>query len=269
MRNNSPGLIAVTRWVVWLALWFFALPSGLAAATASGAYDYATPKLLTATLYAIGSDRKQVLYTFRRTAVRSNSIVHVERQFFGTNGALAAAESVVYESNRLVSFQMQDFQADVSGAVRIAPDPKHPGRQQLFISSGRGLSPPKGVAQNLPPDTLIDDTLYPFLLAHWDSLRQGDAVKFHFISLDWERTFEFALTKTGEAVQRGRPVVLITMKPTSIFVAALVKPLIFTVEKDSPHRLLSYIGRTTPRVKKGRSWKYLDAETVFDADPED
>jgi len=30
--------------------------------------------------------------------------------------------------------------------------------------------------------------------------------------------------------------------------------------------MLSYIGRTTPRVKKGDSWKYLDAETVFDLD---
>jgi hypothetical protein len=38
----------------------------------------------------------------------------------------------------------------------------------------------------------------------------------------------------------------------------------FTVEKDGAHRILSYIGRTTPRVQKGKAWKYLDAETVFD-----
>jgi hypothetical protein len=70
--------------------------------------------------------------------------------------------------------------------------------------------------------------------------------------------------KTGETVQDRQPVVQITMKPASLFVAALVKPLIFTVEKDSPHRVLSYLGRTTPRIQKGKAWKYLDAETVFD-----
>jgi hypothetical protein len=57
---------------------------------------------------------------------------------------------------------------------------------------------------------------------------------------------------------------LIKMEPVSRLVAHLVNPLVFTVEKDSPHRVLSYIGRTTPRMKKGKSWKYLDAETVFD-----
>lgn len=268
MRNDSPISTVTARWVVLLALWCTGIPSGQAADSTSPAkstsYDYAEPKLFTGTLYAIGSERKTVLFTFRRTATRSNSVVRVERQFFGTNGALAAAEKVVYESNRLVSFQMQEFQERVSGAVQIEPDPESPGRQKLFIGFGRGLNPPKGNAQKLPPDTLIDDTLYPFLLAHWDDLVRGNAVKFRFVSLEWERTFEFRFVKAAESLQNGQPVVQIRMEPTGMFVSRLVNPLIFTVEKDDPHRLLSYLGRTTPRLKKGRSWKYLDVETVFD-----
>ncbi len=268
MRNVSSGFTLTARWVVWLALWCTGISPGLAADTASPAvsasYDYAEPKLFTGTLYAIGSEQKAVLFTFRRTATRSNSAVRVERQFFGTNGALAAVEKVVYESNRLVSFQMQEFQERVSGAVQIEPDPESPARQKLFIGFGRGLNPPKGDAQKLPPDTLIDDTLYPFLLAHWDDLMRGDAVKFRFVSLEWERTFEFRFVNAGASVQHNRPVVQIRMEPTGVFVARLVNSLIFTVEKDDPHRLLSYIGRTTPRIQKGRSWKYLDADTVFD-----
>ena len=190
--------------------------------------------------------------------------VHVERQFLGTNGAVAALETVLYESNQLVSFEMQDFQARLSGAIHIEPDPKNPARQDIFISYAHGLNPPKGHARTLQPDTVIDDTLYPFMLAHWDDLMRGNAVEFHFVSLDWERTFEFELVKTGESVQHGRPVVQITMKPVSMFIATLVKPLLFTVQKNGPHRILSYTGRTTPRIQKGKSWKYLDAETVFD-----
>ena len=230
----------------------------------AGAFDYAEPRLFTGTLYEIGSDRKKALYTFRRTATRSGSTVNVEREFLGTNGSIAAVEKVVYESGRLVSFQMQEFQAQVSGAVQIAPDPKNPARQKLIISYGHGLTPPKGDAQNLQPATVFDDTVYPFMMLHWDDLMRGDAVLFPFISLEHERTFMFRMVKTGEFVQDGRTVDQIRMEPTGLIVSRLVNPLIFTVEKDSPHHILSYTGRTTPRVKKGKSWKYLDAETVFD-----
>jgi len=252
--------------IVWSWLW--AVPVVMAADAALPAsleaFDYAEPKQFTGTLYEIGSNRQKVLYTFRRTATGSNTIVHVEREFLGTNGSVAAAETAVYESGRLVSFHMQEFQAQVSGAVQVAPDPKSPERQQLFIGYAKGLNPPKGDAQKLQPDTLTDDTIYPFMMVHWSDLMRGDSVKFRFISLEWERTFMFRFVKTGESVQAGRTVEQIRMEPTGLIVSRLVNPLLFIVEKDSPHHILSYIGRTTPRVKKGKTWKYLDAETVFD-----
>ena len=206
---------------------------------------------------------QKILYTFRRIAVHSGATVQVERQFFRTNGLMAAVDKVAYESNQVVAYRMQEFQARVSGAVRVAPDPKDPAQQQIFISYGPGLVPPKGYAQNLPSDIVYDDTVYPFMMAHWNALMRGDTVKFHFISFEWERTFMFQFVKTGESVQHNQPVVQITMQPVSMFIAPFVDPLIFTVEKASPHRILSYIGRTTPRIQKGDSWKYLDAETVF------
>jgi hypothetical protein len=101
------------------------------------------------------------------------------------------------------------------------------------------------------------------MMAHWDDLMRGEAVKFRFVSLEWQRTFEFRLVKAGDSVQNGHPVVQIRMEPTGLFVAKLVNPLLFTVEKNGPHHILSYLGRTTPRIKKGNSWKYLDSETVF------
>jgi hypothetical protein len=230
---------------------------------ASAVFDYAEPKLFTGTLYAVGSDRKKILFTFRRTATRSGSTVHVDREFLTTNGTVAAEEKALYESNQLVSFEMQEFQAKVSGSVQIGPKSKDSAPQKIFISYTHGLNPPRGHARTLQPNTVIDDTLYPFMMAHWDDLMRGDAVKFRFVSLEWERTFEFRLVKAGDSVQNGQPVVQIRMEPTGLFVAKLVNPLIFTAEKNSPHRILSYIGRTTPRIKKGNSWKYLDAETVF------
>jgi hypothetical protein len=266
MRNHPASLISCR--VALLLGWLCASPACFAADTtnapASGPLDFASPALLTGTLYAIGSDRKEILFIFRRTATRSGSTVNVQRQFLSTNGTVVAEEDVAYDSGRLVSFQMREFQSQVSGAIQILPDPRDPARQKLVISYGRGLTPAKGDPQKLPSDLVIDDTLYPFMMAHWDDLMRGDTVKFHFVSLEHERTFEFRLLKTGEFVQDGRAVEQIRMEPVNIIVSHLVDPLVFNVEKDGAHRILSYIGRTTPRVKKGRAWKYLDTETVFD-----
>lgn len=228
----------------------------------SESFDPAKPALLTGTLYAIGSSN--VLFTFRRTTTQSNSTVNVQRQFLSPDGSVAAEEDVVYDSGRLASCQMREFQANVSGAIQIFPDPKNPARQKLFISFGHGLTPPtKGSIENLQPDTVIDDDLYPFMLRHWDELMAGRAVKFQFISLEHEKTYGFRLERVGESVQDGRVVEKIKMEATGFFVAKVVDPIFFTVEKDDPHRVLSYAGRTTPRIKKGNTWKYLDAETVF------
>ena len=270
--NSYPfNITSLSPWCLLFTLCWSGIPSGHAADTASpttsAVYDYAEPRLLTGTLYAVGSDRKSVLFTFRRTATCSGTTVRVERQFLGPNNSVAAVEKVLYESNQLVSFEMQEFQANVSGSVQIQPESKDPAHQKMFISYAHGLNPPKGHARTFQPNTIIDDTLYPFMMAHWADLMQGDAVKFRFVSLEWERTFEFRLLKTGESGENGQPVVQITMKPTSLFVAKLVNPLIFIVEKNGAHRILSYTGRTTPRIRKGNSWKYLDAETVFNYPP--
>ena len=54
------------------------------------------------------------------------------------------------------------------------------------------------------------------------------------------------------------------MEPTSMLIRQLVDPLFFVVERDGLHRILEYIGRTTPMVKAGNQWKELDAATIFD-----
>jgi hypothetical protein len=193
-------------------------------------------------------------------------VVRVERQFTTPDGKLAAVENVFYQSNQLVSYGMKEYQANLSGAIEIGPDPAQPGQSRIRIGYAKELVPAQGVWQPSAPNTLIDDDLYPFMLAHWDDLMRGESVKFHFVSIEWQRTFNFRLVKTGESVVAGRTCEHIAMKPVGFFLSQVVNPLIFTVEKASPHLMLSYLGRTSPRVKQGDAWKYLDAETVFDLD---
>ncbi|MEI8288981.1 MAG: hypothetical protein WCH99_05865 [Verrucomicrobiota bacterium] len=255
------------RWFALTTIWMGLSLTSMAAdaPTTTETFDYAEPKLITGTVYETGSEQKKVLYTFRRTATRTNDTVHAERQFARPDGFVAAVENIVYKSGRLVYFQMKEFQANVSGTIDITPDPKNPAQQNICIGYDDGLTPQKGdFKKNLQPDTVIDDTLYPFMLAHWDSLMKGDSVKFHFVTLEWKRTFMFRLVKVGETTMHEHTHIKIKMEPTNLLVAPMVNPLFFMMEKDGDHHLVSYVGRTTPRVKKGKFWKYLDAETVFD-----
>ena len=252
--------------LIFTLLWLGSrLPAGAAEAAGSPpAFDYAAPGFMQGTLYEIGSERKKILFRFTRTATHSNNVVRVERRFVRPDGFLAATENAVYAAGQLVSFQMREFQADVSGIIEVAPDPKNSAQQKIRIGYGNGSAPKKGDWQTLQPDTVIDDSFYPFMLAHWDKLMKGEAVKFRFVTLEWERTFGFRLVKCGETTMHGHTHVQIRMEPTNLLVAGMVKPLVFTVEKDGDHRIVSYVGRTTPRTQKRKTWKYLDAETVFD-----
>jgi hypothetical protein len=258
----------VLRCCVLLVAWQLAQSLGFAAnaSRTAPAWDVAGPARFSGTIYEMGSHRQTVLFRFARTARSSGAMVRVERQFTTPDGKLAAVENVFYQSNQLVSYNMKEFQANLSGSIEIGPDPAHAGQSRIRIGYAKGMVPSQGNWQPLAPNTLIDDDLYPFMLAHWDDLMRGESVKFCFISIEWQRTFNFRLVKTGELILAGRTCEQIAMKPVGFFLSQVVNPLIFTVDKASPHMMRSYVGRTTPRFKKEDAWKYLDAETVFDLD---
>ena len=226
--------------------------------------NYAHPKLLTATIYQIGSHHQKVLFRFRRSATQSGDIIQVDRTFELPDGTPAAVEHIVYKSGKLAAYNMNDLQAGLWGSISVLNDPAHPDRKKLVISHGSDESAKSAShTQTLAPNTLIDDTVYPFILAHWRQLENGATEKFQFVSLGWDRTFGFEVFKTGTAKLDGQAVVRLKMQPSNFFIARMVKPIRFSIEQRAPHRLLEYIGRTTPRVKRGGSWKYLNADTVF------
>lgn len=262
LRKQLVDFLSPLRLVLFAGCWLAVAPAKVA--SAADGMTAPEPSLITGTIYEDGSNQKTVLFTFQRTATNSGPTLHIERKFIRPDGFLAAIEHVTYETNRLVAYDLKEFQADVWGDIEISADPKKPDQQKISINYRPGPDAKKNPAQNLLPDTLIDDTVYPFILAHWDALMHGDSVKFRLVSLEWETTFAFRLVKESETTLRGLPMVRIKMEPTSLLVARLVSPLYFTVEKDGAHRIAEYTGRTTPRIKKGKSWKYLDADTVFD-----
>jgi hypothetical protein len=226
--------------------------------------DYEQPKLLTGTIYPSqeASEQKRPLFTFRRTSSRTGAEVRALREYHLPDGTLAARERVVYNNGRLASFEMEQFQTGFRGSVVVAEDG---GQPRLVLKwARRPDAKPETKTEPLHKDVLVNDMIPGFISQHWDDLMRGAAVNFRFIVLARLETIGFRFVKESERTWDGKPVVIIRMEPTSFIVARLVNPVHFTVEKTGQRRILQYVGRTTPLIKRGNKWEDLDALTVFD-----
>jgi hypothetical protein len=216
------------------------------------------PPLLTGTIYETASGTNKVLFTFRRTAVRSNAAIHVVRDFLYPNGSLAARESIVFERGELASFQLEEKQTGAHGSSSVTKDAK---RKLLLDWTADGKT--KTDSEAFVADTLVGDMIPQFIIAHWSELARGDAVSFRFIASSRLETVGFKLVKEADEDWRGKSAVRVRMEPSSMIIRQIVDPLFFIVEKDGAHRVLEYVGRITPKQRDGAKWKDLDARTVY------
>jgi len=229
--------------------------------------DYEEPKLLIGNIFAPEARPNKLLFKSRRMATRTGTTVKVLCEYTYPDGSLAARDLITYEAGHLVSVETDEFQIGETGKAVIGPDPKSAGQRRIVFeyTKGHGGEEKRSSdSESLQNDTLVDDMIPDFMVSHWDGLMAGETAKFRFIALSRKETVGFKLVKESETTRAGKAVVRIKMEPTSIIIARLVDPLYFIVEKDGAHRVLEYIGRTTPLIKNGAKWKDLDGDTVFD-----
>jgi hypothetical protein len=228
---------------------------------------YEEPKLLMATIYATDSGRQKALFKFKRVATRSGARLNVLREYTYPDGKPATRDRLVYEGDNLVSYALQELQIGAAGSVKIRRDASNPAKSVLLFDYTKDLasgSKPKTSTETMRNDTLTGDTVAPFLASHWGELMNGGMVKCRYVVVPRRETVGFTFAKQSETTLHGRAVVIIRMEPTSLIIARLVDPVFFTVEKDSPHRVLEYVGRVTPKAKVGSKWDDLDATCVFE-----
>lgn len=221
--------------------------------------DYLEPKILTGTIYSDAS-LKQVLFTFTRTATNSGSAIHVVREFKLPDGKLAAREQVEYENGKLKSFELEELQTGAKGSATVQAEG---GDQKISFNYTEGATKKTG-SEKFLNEILISDMVGPFIVSHWDALAKGNVVKCRLLSVSRAETVGFKFLKEPDTTWQGKSAAMITLQPSSIIIARFVDALHFIVEKDAPHRVYQYTGRTTPSIRKNGKWDELDAVTVFD-----
>jgi hypothetical protein len=247
------------KWRSLLLLFAAGFSLGNSARAADSGIDYLQPKVLTGTVYS-DAGLKHVLFTFRRTATNSGSVIRVLREFHLPGGMVAARERVVYESGQLKSFSLEELQSGAKGSAIVQ---SISGETKLNFNYTEGTVRKTG-SEKFLPEILISDMVGPFVASHWNALVSGATVKCRLVSVSRAETVGFKFFKETETTWHGKPVLILELEPSSFIIARLVAPLHFVVEKDSPHRVFQYTGRTTPSVIKNGKWEDLDATTVFD-----
>ncbi len=237
------------------------------AQTADLRLTYEEPKELSGRIFARDSNENKLLFFFKRRATRSGNTLNVEREYQYPDGKPAAREQVIYQGNNLALYRLAELQIGATGSAKIRHDQEHPTKAAIDFEYTVKGGKPKARTESLRDDTLIDDMVGPFLMAHWEQLQRGEKVKCRYIVVPRLETVGFVFRKDSESLWHNRKVVIVKMQPSSRIIAALVEPLFFTIESTPPHRVLQYIGRTTPKIEAGGKWRDLDATTLFDWKP--
>jgi hypothetical protein len=213
-----------------------------------------------ATIYARNSNRKTILFKLSRKTSRDGNHLNVSREFTYPDGKIAAREHVTYDGNNLVACDQEDVQTDAKGTAKVVRD----GNETKLVLEYTKAGKRKSNTETFVPSTINNDMFWPFLTAHYNEIASGQQVKFRYIVFTRSETIGFEFTKERETVMNGMPVIIVKMSPSSSFVSAFVDPLMFTIEKAPPHRVIEYDGRTPLKIKHGDKFKELDALTVFD-----
>jgi hypothetical protein len=228
--------------------------------------NYEPPKVLTATIYQRDGASNQPLFKFKRTATRSGSTLRVVSEYSYPNGKVAAREQVVYQNNLLSTYHLYELQTGAEGRATIERGSSSGDRDRIvfqYASDASKLEVSAVRSEALVSDTLVNDTVGPFLAAHWDKLARGEKVHCRYIVVTHRETIGFTFRKESDTRSNGIEAVVLKMEPSSFALAALIEPLHFVIEKAPPHRVLQYIGRTIPKIGEPGHWRDLDALTVF------
>ncbi len=215
------------------------------------------------TIYEIGSDRHHILFSLRADLQAPAPSRRVfTSSYFDDHGHMALRETATFENLQLQDYEIQQFQ--LGEIYRLS------ARRGKLRYTTIGKEGTQMREEDLPTNLVIGPSFVPFIQAHWAELKAGKSVDARLAVPERRETvgftFQFDRDRTvekDELLGKGHPdIAVIRMKPSSLFIAAVVKPVYF-VFLDDGSRLLELTGRMLPKLRSGNGWKDFDAEAVF------
>lgn len=233
--------------------------SGIAAAAllwvATAFPAIAAPKVVTAKADILMQGiEKQKVYTLETTAETDGPSLHRKNRYADLDNHDVVLEDVQAQDGQLVKYHIDQKQIGAIGDVELRDGQVH------FRYTQNGET--KEASEKLEGNLVVGPILIEFMLKHWEGLLKGDTLPIRLAVAERRETVGFKLFKDTERTEGGQTLEVIEMKPSSLVIAALVKPLYFDFNRDT-HAVVAVHGRTVPKLKKGDKWIDLDAHMVY------
>lgn len=198
------------------------------------------------------------LFFYENTRKKEGNKIISKTKYTDRSGKAVVEEEAVYEGNSVLKYTYKQNQVNEYGFIEAKN-----GKMIFSFNKGEKNETDE---EDIVPKMIVADLLNDYFRQNWDDLMKEETIKVRFLFVERTETIGFKFFTIGEREIRGIPVVDIKMKPSSFIIAALTDPLIFTVEKNPPHRILETFGRLPVRVSdkpdsKDRSdWHAIDAK---------
>lgn len=229
-----------------------------------GSYAWAgTTQTETGKIYLRNAPRTKPAYLFKKNVSTNSAWRHVRTEYRSPSGELLVEESYQYENGKLARYVYNQLQMKEGGFINIR-DKKV---KFEFTKEGKTNSD----EEDEPDDIMIADLIGPFIQKNWVALHdKEDTVHTRYLVLERQDTFGFKFFMDGERPCEKNTCVRIMMKPSSIFISALVEPISILVEKNAPHAVKEIDGRLpiripeVPNPKSRKDYRALDAILVLE-----
>lgn len=210
----------------------------------------------TAKIYEQNSNKSKLLYTLTHKEVINGKMMDVTNTYQDTKNVTVVEEIIKLEGDIIHSFILN--QKQINKAFQFTRTEKVITFSEMATDLKKNKS--EELDQKLP--TISGPATVPLIKSNWEKLLKGETIETRFAALERLETVGFKFFKEEEKILNGKNVVVIKMKPTSFVIAALVKPVLLTFDKEKAE-LIELTGRTVPKILIDGDWKDLDAEITY------
>ena len=178
-------------------------------------------------------------------------------RFTAPNGSVAVAENVLFLHGKLSEYTVDQKQMGYTNTLEVE------GESALYTRVDTKTGHRKQKKDDWGDNYIVIPELLSFAVKHWDEIVQGDTVHFRVAVLEEMDTYGFKIFKDSEVVVKGRKAFVFKIKPSSIFIAAVLPASYLTLDAKDKFPL-RFRGPALPRLKSGPSnQRDLEADMVY------
>jgi hypothetical protein len=210
----------------------------------------AAPELqLKGTLYKLGSNRQEKLYTWDMKICPNVWTSN----YYRLDGKLAVQDTTRFNGQRFAEYSYVRYTIGEKASVKVK------GRQLEFKHERDGETQSETLTTS--DVFLTGPAVFAFIQQHLKELQGGAEFEFKYGVLDRLDYFTFELSRDGKA---GGETSRIKISATSLFVRMAVSPIYVTLSKDGKFRGIT--GRSIVIEKDGKQFRPIDADLVVESE---